>query len=84
MRHRSTILYTEYEGVYLLEQDAFRDGCVHYHPECIKGTINGLLFQLLGEGNRLQITGPHRAVIAQDCRVIQELRMPDLCVMVFA
>ena len=83
-RHRSTILYTEYEGIYLIEQEAFHDGWLHYNPEHIKGTINGLLFQLLGEGDRLQITGNHRAVIAHGSRTIQELRMPELCVMVFA
>jgi hypothetical protein len=83
VRQRSTILYTEYEGIYLIEQEALRDGWLYYHPEYVKGTINGLIFQLLGEGDRLQIAGPHRAVIAHGSRVIQELRMPDLCVMVF-
>jgi hypothetical protein len=83
-RHRSTILYTEYEGVYMLENSGFRDGWVHYEPEHVKGTLNGLLFQLLAEGDRLQIVDSHRAVIARGSRIVQELRMPDLCVMVFA
>jgi hypothetical protein len=83
-RHHSTILYTEYEGVYLLERGIYRDGWVYYNPEKIKGTINGLIFQLLGEGDRLRIVDPHRAVIARGDQVVQELRMPDLSIMVFA
>jgi hypothetical protein len=82
-RHRSTVLYTEYEGIYLVEHDEFKDGWLYYRSDRVKGTINGLLFQLLGEGDRLQVAGPRRAVISRGSQVIQELRMPDLRIMVF-
>ena len=69
VRQRSTILYTEYEGIYLIEQEALRDGWLYYHPEYVKGTINGLIFQLLGEGYRSQVLiGPSSRMALESSR----------------
>lgn len=83
-RQRSAIIYTEYEGVYLLGHSTWRNGWLNYSPENVQGTLGGLLFQVLLEGDRLKVVDPHRAVVQRGRRIVQDLRMPDLCVMVFA
>lgn len=56
--HRQSILYTEYQGVYLFEGARFECDRLHYDPERIRATVpSSELLDQLRLGDRLHLTG---------------------------
>lgn len=81
--HRSNVIYTEYEGIYLFEGSVFRDGYIHYQKERIRGTLNGILYNAFMGGDRIKVLGRHHGIIMNGNSVILDFQSPDCGILIF-
>ena len=72
--HRQSILYTEYQGVYLFEGARFERNSLHYDPQRIRTTIpsSELLDQLL-LGDRLNLNGKTSLSVEAGSKILTSL-----------
>ena len=81
--HHDAILYTEYEGIYCLRGARYRRDMLHYDPARVEATIDGVLSQLLVQGNRLRLLGPHHALVMQGRKTVCEIHSHYAGLLVF-
>ncbi len=58
-KHKSNIIYTEYEGIYLLEDSIFDGTQILYDNKRITSTMDGVIFNALSRGNTLKVNNVH-------------------------
>jgi hypothetical protein len=81
--HHDAILYTEYEGIYCLRGARYRHDMLHYDPARVEATIDGVLSQLIVQGNRLRLLGPHHALVMHGRKTVCEINSRYAGLLVF-
>ncbi|MEI7613566.1 MAG: hypothetical protein WCK63_11680 [Betaproteobacteria bacterium] len=81
--HHDAILYTEYEGIYRLPGARYQRDTLHYDPELVECTLNGVIGSLVVQGDRLLLIGPHHAVVMRGRRTICEINSQTAGFLVF-
>lgn len=81
--HRSSVVYTEYEGIYLFEGSFFRDGYLFYDASRIQGTLRGILFSAFRAGDRIEVLGRHRGVIMDHDSRILDFQSSECGILIF-
>lgn len=68
------ILYTEYEGIYRFPGARYESGFLYYDPSRIESTLNGVLWNLLLQGDRWRLVDSHQVVLLHGSIVLGEFR----------
>ena len=82
-KHKSNIIYTEYEGVYLLGDSIFDGTQILYDNKRITATMNGIVFNALSMGNILKVDNVNSGDILNGNEHISSIRSDTLNILVF-
>lgn len=76
-RHRTNILFTEYQGVHRFAAPIFNN-CVHYESDQYVCTESTDVSAIIRSGNRIRVNGKHVIDIYRDCERIHTLEGGDV------
>lgn len=81
--HRSNIIYTEYEGIYLFDESSFDGDRIVYDGNHISATLQGVIYNALKRGNTLKINNLSSAEILNDSEHISSMCSESLNILLF-
>lgn len=82
-KQKSNVIYTEYEGIYLLEGSTFDGDFIHYDNHKISSTLKGILYNALTRGNRLRVNNTYSGDIMNGDEHISTMRADTLNILTF-
>jgi hypothetical protein len=80
---KSSILFTEHDGVFMIEDFSLRNKILAYDSSKIRGTVENEIFTSLTEGDNIKILGKNNVIIRRGEKAIRELSGLDVGMMVF-
>lgn len=81
---RQSVLYTEYQGVYLFEGARFKEDTLHYDPRQIRATAQrSRLLTKLRLGDRLRIIERQAIAVLSKTEILTTLRSADVAPCIF-
>lgn len=81
---RTPIVYTEYEGIYLLKGARKEGNMVYYPPEQMECSLDGVLAGILACGNAMRLISTQEAIIYKGDTQLAHLKSNHLALLVFS
>ena len=80
---KSTIVFTEYRGIFLIKKYKYTCNILYYNNSLIKATLKNKIYNALKRGDNIRIINKNHFIIQKQNRKLRELKGENVGLMIF-